>query len=217
MWNLNRPTFRFNELDRIEPSEDPTQPSAPHTASSEWKCCHGSAVPILECADQVLPYLIIDDDRNVLGALSRELLREKHIGMEGVEVETCCWPTHALNRLARVDGDFDAAIVDYRMSAGWRLAEVPHPAHVQQVNPDSSARCASHPSTACVDRAASSSIGSSAATRDMGDAEGICLECSVSGFDLPFQRGDSASDGGPESVFLRSSSWQNTRCSSGRL
>jgi hypothetical protein len=36
----------------------------------------------------------------------------------------------------------------------WRLAEVQHPAHGQEVNPDVSARRVSHPSTACADHAA---------------------------------------------------------------
>lgn len=59
--------------------------------------------------------LILDDDRNVLNALSRELLRQPHIGTDGVEVETFQAPAEALARITRPDGDFDVAIVDYRM------------------------------------------------------------------------------------------------------
>lgn len=59
--------------------------------------------------------LILDDDLNVLNSLRRELLRAPQIGTEGIEVETFQSPTEALVRITQNDGDFDVAIVDYRM------------------------------------------------------------------------------------------------------
>lgn len=59
--------------------------------------------------------LILDDEQNVLNALSRELLRPPLIGTEGIEVEAFRSPAAALARIVQPDGDFDVAIVDYRM------------------------------------------------------------------------------------------------------
>lgn len=59
--------------------------------------------------------LILDDEQNVLTALSRELLRPPHIGTEGIEVEAFRSPAAALARIIQPDGDFDVAIVDFRM------------------------------------------------------------------------------------------------------
>jgi DNA-binding NtrC family response regulator len=59
--------------------------------------------------------LIVDDDQMVLDALRRELMREPHIGVDGIEVETFQSPAEALTRITEADGDFDVAIVDYGM------------------------------------------------------------------------------------------------------
>lgn len=59
--------------------------------------------------------LILDDDPMVLAALRRELMREPHVGTEGIEVETFQSPAKALTRITQADGDFDVAIVDYSM------------------------------------------------------------------------------------------------------
>jgi DNA-binding NtrC family response regulator len=59
--------------------------------------------------------LILDDDQMILDALRRELMREPHIGTAGIEVETFQSPAEALTRITHADGDFDVAIVDYRM------------------------------------------------------------------------------------------------------
>lgn len=59
--------------------------------------------------------LIVDDDLYVLSALRRELLRKPDIGHDGLEIETFTSPSEALHRVESGDGNFDAAIVDYRM------------------------------------------------------------------------------------------------------
>lgn len=59
--------------------------------------------------------LIVDDDPAVVNALRRELLRPPYVGTEGIEVESFHRPLEALVRLSDPDGDFDAAIVDFRM------------------------------------------------------------------------------------------------------
>lgn len=59
--------------------------------------------------------LILDDEQNVLNALRRELMRPPQIGTDGIEIEAFNSPTAALARIVQHDGNFDVAIVDYRM------------------------------------------------------------------------------------------------------
>lgn len=59
--------------------------------------------------------LLVDDDPAMLNALRAELLRKPDLGDEGIEIESFASAAEALERVALPDGDFHAAIVDYRM------------------------------------------------------------------------------------------------------
>lgn len=59
--------------------------------------------------------LLVDDDPAILSALRRELLRPPVIGTDGIEIEGYDHPRDALDRCAEIDGNFDAAIVDFHM------------------------------------------------------------------------------------------------------
>lgn len=59
--------------------------------------------------------LLVDDEIGVLNALRRELLRPPHISPEALEIESFANPTEAMARVRGDGGDFDIAIVDYRM------------------------------------------------------------------------------------------------------
>lgn len=59
--------------------------------------------------------LVVDDDPGVLQALRRELLRKPDITDSALEIEAFGSALDALNRIGSADGDFDIAVVDYRM------------------------------------------------------------------------------------------------------
>lgn len=59
--------------------------------------------------------LLVDDEANVLSSLRRELMQKPDIGHDDVEIETFTSPLEALRRANEGDGDFDVAVVDYRM------------------------------------------------------------------------------------------------------
>lgn len=59
--------------------------------------------------------LIVDDEPSILQALRRELLRKPDIAHDGLEIEAFSSPLEALKRIGQPDGQFDIALVDYRM------------------------------------------------------------------------------------------------------
>ena len=59
--------------------------------------------------------LLVDDERSVLAALRRELMRKPDIGHDGLEIEMFTSPTQALARATEHSDLFELVIADHRM------------------------------------------------------------------------------------------------------
>jgi DNA-binding NtrC family response regulator len=77
--------------------------------------------------------LLVDDDPSVLSSLRRVLLRKPDLGYGGLEIEDFTSPSEALRRVESAGGEFDAAIVDYRMPGmdGMTLLQ-----SIREIRPD---------------------------------------------------------------------------------